>query len=62
MKLFKTLKKVDKFGYRYELGFKGSETYRTHLGGCFTLIIALLILWQSVNSLSIMVTYNNDSV
>ena len=61
MNLLKSsLKKIDRFGYRYEFGFKGKETYKTVLGGSFTIIIGALICWQAFESLSDMLSYDSD--
>ena len=40
----KFIKKLDQFGYRYELGYKGYESYKTYLGGIFTIIIGILVI------------------
>jgi hypothetical protein len=45
MRIFKALRKIDQFGYRYELGFNGSDAYRTYLGGSFTVMLGLLVVW-----------------
>ena len=52
------LRKVDRFGHRFEMHYQGHTSYGTTLGGCITILVYVLI---AINSVKILTDFINDS-
>ena len=60
--LKKRLKDQDMFGYPVQLTFNGSDSYKTTIGGIFSLLINFFLFFFFVVKLGVMITASNDSV
>ncbi len=47
-RLVKGLTNVDAFGQKIGLNYGGSDSHKTARGGCITLLVYILTLWQSL--------------
>ena len=43
-KFKKTIKRADVFGKDFKLNYKGKEKFQTTPGGCFTIMIGILVI------------------
>ena len=51
------------FGYQFSIYFKGNErAYPTKNGGFLSLLVNMVIIWQSYTHFDDMITFNNDDI
>lgn len=54
------LRRIDIFGLRVSLTYKGKDTYRTRVGGCFTLLLALFVLLYAAQQFNYVLIQHMD--
>ena len=54
---------LDMFGYKFNLNFNGQhEEHKTFLGGLMSLVIKVLVLWQTYMRFKMMFGYEFDRI
>ena len=59
--LAKKIRSLDLFGAQIRLTFKGTDSYNTAVGGCITLLLALLVLGNAGLSVYEFITHRSFS-
>jgi hypothetical protein len=56
------VREYDMFGHAIPWNFNGNETHNTSIGGIFSIVINIFIIWYiSINFIKL-VTYDDDSI
>ena len=55
-----SIRKLDIFGIRVSLTYRGEDRFRTRVGGCFTLLLALFVLLYTAQQVNYVLIQHMD--
>ena len=61
-KLNRKIKNLDFFGFQFGFAYNNESQYKTLFGGWVSLIITIIIIWQSLDALYLMAFHKNDQI
>ena len=56
------IRSFDLFGYSFTWQFKGNESNQTFIGGIVSIMINMLIIWQTYFRMGLMINYSRDVI